>query len=191
MVFLGLLFYYWILINLLHLLLFPILTFLLALLPLGFFSRSSFSFFSQKFGFQKLGNFLKPQNFISNFEYLMNLFAFMYHNSFGVHFLWATGFVSWFLGCSFAVLNVDSVSMTFTIAGVGLCLLAFLSINGVRIDSSDLENFEVRYSVYVLLFSFSVVVMVLADSLAAGFTTLVLLGVFLFVWRMYKDTRGE
>ena len=172
---------------------FAILSFLLVLIPFGVFSRKSGSFFSRSFDFKKVVSFLKPQNIVSSLLYLLSVFDFMFKNSFGVHFLWTTGFVSWVLGCVFWVLQVDAVSLTFVLASVGFGLLAILSTFGLRINRSvNLAKDNSRISVGALFVSISVVAMVSFRSFAAGLTTIVLLCTAFYCWKLlFAETKQE
>ena len=169
---------------------FAILSFLLVLIPFGVFSRKKVS---RGFDFKLLTTYLKPHIFVSSLLDLMSVFDFMFKHSFGVHFLWTTGFVSWVLGCYFWVLQVDAVSLTFVLASVGFGLLAILSTSNMRINKSvKVAKDSFRFSFAVLFVSISVVAMISFRSLAAGLTTIVLLSTAFYVWKLlFAETKQK
>jgi hypothetical protein len=178
------------LMTLIHLLIFIILTFLLVLFPVISVPKKKGSIFLRNFQLPKIVNFLKIQKVVPSLIYLMNLFDYMLQNNIGVHFIWTSGFVSWILGCCFWVLQVDFVSFTFILTSIIFCLVAIFAISDMNIiEFSNLRIDKLGFSVYFLIISISVVAMVAFNSLAVGFTTNILLLLFLYVLREYKKTK--
>jgi len=177
------------LITLIHLLIFIILTFLLILFPVIFVPKKG-SIFLRNFQFPKSFNFFKLQKVVPSLIYLMTLFEYMFQNDFAVHFFWTSGFISWILGCSFWILKADFISFVFLLTSIIFCLVAIYSISSMNLSEfSTLGKDKLGFSLYVLIISISVLVMVAFNSLAAGFTTNILLLLFLFNGKEYKKTR--
>jgi hypothetical protein len=176
--------------TLIHLLIFIILTFLLVSFPVISVPKKKGSIFLRTSKLPKTANFLKIQKVVPSLIYLMNLFEYMFQNNIGVHFIWTSGFVSWILGCCFWVLQVDFVSFTFILTSIIFCLVAIFAISDMNIiEFSNLRIDKLGFSVYFLIISISVVAMVAFNSLAVGFTTNILLLLFLYVLREYKKTK--
>jgi len=176
------------LITLIHLLIFIILTFLLILFPVIFVPKKG-SIFLRNFHLPKTVNFLELQKIVPSLIYFMNLFEYMFQNSIGVHFFWTSGFISWILGCCFWVLQTDFVSFIFILISIIFCLVAIFAISDMNLNEfSTLRRAKLGFSLYVLIISISVLVMVVFNSLAGGFTTNILLLLFLFDWKVYKES---
>ena len=177
-------------ITLIHLLIFIILTFLLILFPVIFVPKKKGSLFLRTSQLLKKGNFLKIRKVVPSLIYLMNLFEYMFQNNIGVHFLWSSGFVSWILGCCFWVLQADFVSLIFILTSIIFCLVTiYVTYDMNIIEVSNLRIDQLGFSFYVLIISISVVAMVAFNSLAVGFTTNILLLLFLYDLREHKKTK--
>ena len=174
--------------TLIHLLIFIILTFLLILFPVIFVPKKG-PIFLRNFHLPKTVNFLELQKIVPSLIYFMNLFEYMFQNSIGVHFFWTSGFISWILGCCFWVLQTDFVSFIFILISIIFCLVAIFAISDMNLtEFSTLRRAKLGFSLYVLIISISVLVMVVFNSLAGGFTTNILLLLFLFDWKVYKKS---
>ncbi len=175
-----------------HLLIFIILTFLLILFPVISVPKKKGSSYSINFQLPKTVNFLKIQKVVPSLIYLMSLFEYMFKNNIGVHFFWTSGFVSWIVGCCFWVLQSDFISLTLILFSIIFCLVAIYTTSDMNIiEFSKLKIDKLGFSVYVLIISISVVAMVAFNSIAVGFTTNILLLLFLYNWRVFKKTREK
>jgi len=175
------------LITLIHLLIFIILTFLLILFPVISVPKKG-SIFLRNFQLPKTVNF-KLQKVVPSLIYLMNLFEYMFQNSFGVHFFWTSGFISWILSCYFWILQAELVSLIFILFSIILCLLAIFDISDLNLKRfSNFRRAKLGLSIYFLITSISVMTMVAFKSLAAGFTTNIVLFLFVYTWGVYKKT---
>jgi hypothetical protein len=175
----------------LHLLIFIILTVLLISFPVFYVPKKSSSFL-RNFQLPKDGKILKPQNVVPGLIYLMKLFEYRIQNSVGVSFLWTPGFISWILGCCFWVLQENFVSLTFISASVILGILAIFATFGQKLNGfSDARTADLGFSVYFLIISISVIVMICFYSLAVGIVTNIILLLILYDWRVYKRKREK
>jgi hypothetical protein len=175
-----------------HLLIFIILTFILILFPYISVSKKKGLIFLRNFQLPKTVNFLKLQKVVPSLIYLMNLFEYMFQNSFGVHFFWTSSFISWILGCCFWVLQADFVSLSFILTSIIFCLLAIYDISDLNLNGfSNFRRAKLGFSVYILIISISVLAMVAFNSLAAGFTTNIMLLLFLYGWKVYEQTKEK
>jgi len=177
---------------LIHLVIFIVLTFLLILLPVFSRPENKVASFLSNFKSSKKTWFLRPRNLLSSLIFLMNLFEYMFQNNFGVHFFWASGFISWILGCCFWVLQADVVSLIFVCVSIIFCLLAIYDVSGLKLyDVSSLRRCKPRFAHYVLIISISVLTMVAFNSLAIGLTTNILLLLLLYNWRVLKKPKEK
>ena len=175
----------------LHLLIFIILTLLLVFFPVIYVPKNSSSFL-RNFQLPKNVKILKPQKFVPSLIYLMKLFEYRIQNSVGVSFLWMPGFISWILGCCFWVLQENFVSLTFISASVILGILAIFATFDQKLNGfSDARIGALGFSVYFLIISISVVVMICFYSLAVGIVTNILLLLILYDWRVYQKKQEK
>ena len=177
---------------LIHLLIFIILTFLLISFPVIYVPKKKGSIFLRNFQLPEKVNFLKPQKVVPSLICLMNLFEYIFQNNIGVQFFWTSGFMSWILGCCFWVLQADFVSLTFIVISIIGCLLAIFAVSDLNLNKfSNLRIAKLGFSIYVLIISISVVAMVAFNSLAVGLTTIILLRLFVYTWRVHEKTKEK
>ena len=173
-----------------HLLIFIVLTFLLNSFPVISAPKKNGSIFSRNFRLPRKANFLGLHEVVPSLTYFMNLFEYMLQNNFGVRFLWTSGFMSWILGCCFWVLEVEFVSLFFSLFSIVFCLLAILDTANLNLNElPNLRRAKLGPSVYVLIISISVLATVVAKSLAVGLTTNILLLLLLYNWRKHKKQK--
>ncbi len=169
-----------------HLLIFIFLTLLLVCFPVIHVSNKKGSSFLRNFQLPKEVNILNPQKFVPSLIYLMKLFEYMMQNSVGISFLWTPGFISWILGCCFWVLQENFVSLTFISPSIILCILAIFATSDQKLNGfSDSKTVDLGLSVYILIISISVIVMIAFYSLAVGIVTNILLLLILYDWKVY------
>ena len=100
--------------------------------------------------------------------------------------------MSWILGCCFWVLQADFVSLTFIVISIIGCLLAIFAVSDLNLNKfSNLRIAKLGFSIYVLIISISVVAMVAFNSLAVGLTTIILLRLFVYNWRVHEKTKEQ
>jgi hypothetical protein len=180
------------LITVIHLLIFIFLSIFLISFPFISVPKKKGSGFLTNFQLAKKVNFFKLQNVVPSLIYIMNLFEYMFQNSFGVHFFWTSSFISWILGCCFWVLQADFVSLSFILISIIFCLLAIFDISDLNLHGfSNFRRAKLGFSVYVLIISISVLAMVAFNSLAVGFTTNILLLLFVYNWRVFEKTNEK
>ena len=182
--------------NMIHLLIFIALTFLLILRPVISKFENEISSVLTNFQLPIKVSSLKPHKLLSkllsSLIFLMNLFEYMYQNNFGVHFLWTTGFVSWIVGCGFWLLQADLVSLLFICASIIFCLVAIYDISDLKsceISASRKSEFSV--TPYILIVSISVLTMVAFNSFAIGLTANIVLLLFLYDWKVIKKLKRK
>jgi hypothetical protein len=179
-------------ITLLHLLIFVFLTCLLLLLPvIPKPENKAASFLTNLQSLKKVSS-LKPHNLLSTLIFLMNLFEYMFQNTFGVHFIWTAGFISWISGCCFWLLHADSASLLLICASIIFCLLAIYDTYKFKLcDVSALRRSKPSFTPYLLFISISVLTMVAFNSLAIGLTMNILFLLFLYNWRLLKKPKQK
>ena len=176
--------------TMIHLLIFIILTFLLISFPAISASKEKGFNYLKIFQSSKKVNLLKIPKLIPSFIYLMNLFEYMFQNNIGVHFIWTSGFVSWILGCCFWVLQANFISLTLIFFSIIFCLVAIFATSDININEfSNIKMNKLGISVYVLIISISVLAMISFNSIAVGFTTNILLVLFLYNLRVFKRVK--
>ena len=123
--------------------------------------------------------------------YMMNVFEYMFQNNSGVHFSWTGSFISWILSCCLWVLQLEIISLVFTVASIILCFASILSTSDMNLESNSiLKRARNGISSYILIISISILVMVISNSLAVGFTSNVMLFLFLYDWRQYQKHKN-
>lgn len=172
-----------------HLLAFIFLSIFFVSLPfISVPQKKDFGFLT-KFQFPKKVKFFKLQSIVPSLIYLMNLFECIIKSNLRVRFIWITGYISWILGCCFWVLQANIVSIAFISASIIFCFLAIAVMLKTNLPKlSDLRRTKLGLSVYVLIISASVVAMVAAKSLGLGITTSIVLLLFLYDWKVYKNS---
>jgi hypothetical protein len=71
-------------------------------------------------------------------------------------------------------------------------LLAIYDISDLNLNGfSNFRRAKLGFSVYVLIISISVLAMVAFNSLAVGFTTNILLLLFVYNWRVFEKTNEK
>lgn len=178
--------------NMIHLLIFIVLTFILILRPVISKSENKISSILTNRQSLKKASFLKPYNLLPNLILLMDLFEYLFQNTFGVHFLWTSGFVSWILGCCFWLLQTEFVSLLFISASTIFCLLAIYDISDLKLcEISALRKRKFSVTPYILIISISVLTMVAFNSLAIGLTMNTLLLLSLYDWKVIKKPKQK
>jgi hypothetical protein len=108
----------------------------------------------------------------------MKVFDFLFQNNFGVHFIWTLGFIAWILSSCFWVLKIDIVSLILVSISIIFCIVAIISTSDVKLKNQEkLQSDGFGFSIYFLITSFSVIIMILSNSLATGLTA----NIFFFV----------
>ena len=179
------------LISLIQLFIFIILTFLLITFPTIARNRKEKTVF--------LNNLSISKEYISNFQkletgliYFMGLFEYLFRNNFGVHFFWTTGFISWILGCCLWVLKTEIISLIFISISIILCLIALFDSSKISLnDVYNLKINELNASIYSIIISISVLIMVALNSIAIGLTTNILLMLILYDFKIYRRKNVE
>lgn len=177
----------------LHLLIFIIITLLLVFFPVFYVpNHKKSSSFLRNSQLPKDGKILNHQKFVPSLIYFMKLFEYRIQNSVGVSFLWTPGFISWIFGCCFWVLQENFVSLTFILASVILGILAIFATFDQKLNGfSDARTANLSFSVYFLIISISVIVMICFYSLAVGIVTNILLLLILYDWRVYQKKQEK
>jgi hypothetical protein len=175
-----------------HLLIFIFLTFLLTLLPVISKPEHKISSILTNLQSLKKASFLKPRNLLSNLIYLMNTFEYMLHNTFAVHILWTSGFISWILGCYTWLIQANLISLIFISISIIFSLSAIYDTYNLKLnDATSLKRSKLNFTPYLLIISISVLTMVAFNSLPAGLTTSVIMLLFLYDWKAFKKIKQK
>ena len=174
----------------LQLLIFIFLTFLLVLLPFCYNHEEEASNLLRKFHFPKKLNILYSLDLRTTIKFLLNMLEFMLYKNFLVKMFWTSGFISWVIGCSLWVLNIDFFSSIFIFVSSIFCLITIFKVINLDLhEASASKMFKPKFSPYILIISVSVLTMVVLKSVAIGLTTSILLMLFLYDWRLIKQSK--
>ena len=174
----------------LQLLIFIFLTFLLVLLPFCYNREEKASNLLRKFHLPKELNILYSHDLRTTIKFQLNILEFMLHKNFLVKMFWTSGFISWVIGCSLWVLNVDFFSSIFIFVSFIFCLIAICKVTNLNLhEASASKMFKPKFSLYILIISVSVLTMVVLKSVAIGLTTSILLMLLLYDWRLIKQSK--
>jgi len=111
--------------NMLHLLLFILLTIILILFPyiLGVDKEQLYPLLQLKL--PKKVNFLELQKHITRILFQgLNMFKYLVQSDFRVWFLWTLSFILWILGCYSWILQAELVYTIFAYISILFCVLA-------------------------------------------------------------------
>lgn len=176
----------------LHLLIFILLTFLLILFPVVSKPKNKSSNLFGSYQLPNKSSFLNRQNLFSNLTFLMNLFEYMFENNFSVHFLWTSGFIAWILGCCLWVLQIEIFSLILIFISIICCLTTIYGISDLNLSEiSILRTGKLGFAPYILIVSTSVLILVAFSSIALGLTTVTLLMLFWYNWKMLKKYKKK
>ena len=169
-----------------HLWLFPLLTILIIIFPIITKPKTKKDNLKDYFTVPKTNS--ESNNFFEKIHFLLSVFEYLFQNNFALRFFWSTGFISWIIGCLFWILNIEFFSSLLLAASIILCIVVLYDVAKLNIEYfSTLEVSQVGFSVYLLIFSVSILVMVSLNSLAAGITTNLVLLAFTPHLRMLKN----
>ena len=169
-------------IALIHLWFFPILTVLLIILPFWKKSRERYGVFTDK------ANLSKDESVVSKLRYPLSFFEYLVKNNSLIHFSWSLGFILWIISCFLWVFGAEFFSNVLFSGSIVFCLVSIFGAVKIKAKKSiNFESGQLGLSIYLAIFSISVLVAISFHSFAEGIMANLVLLTFVFVFRVLKN----
>lgn len=174
-----------------HLWLFPLLTLIIVIFPIVTRPKKENNISKKYFIFPNKTNSFETNNIFSKIHFLLSIFEYLFQNNFAVRFFWLPGFISWIISSFFWVLKIEIFSSLLLVVSVVFCLVVLYDVSKLNLEYfANVKLTQIGFSIYILIFSISILVMVSFNSLAGGITTNLVLLAFTPHLQMLKNNRN-